>query len=355
MGSDVTFRLLLVLLLLFALGGSCQDKDDSVPPPEGDSDVDADADTDTDTDTDTDADTDTDTDADTDADADSDADGDCDAAPDAMLLIEPGSFVMGSAEDEVGRREGDFEAQHLVHLTRRYLLGACEVSQARFEALMGYQPSNYPGCDECPVEHLTWHEAASFTNAVSASEGVDSCYVCGDYHGELVCGADPRFETPHDCPGYRLPTEAEWEYAARAGSTSAFSTGGSLLDGDERNCEGELVLDDGSVLDDVAIYCGSASGGASPLPVGTKAPNAWGLYDMHGNAHEWCHDYFDFYDVQDEGVNDPWGPSFASARIYRSGGRSDNPDQSRSAARNWVTPGTMEVDLGLRLARTEQP
>ncbi len=145
-----------------------------------------------------------------------------------MALIPGGWFEMGSPVGEVGR-DGN-ERQHRVRLTHSYCLDETEVTQAEFESVMGYNPSDFAGCPGCPVETVSWHEAAHYANTVSAAEGLPLCYRCD--------GAECRPEgDPYGCGGYRLPTEAEWERAARGGIRGgSYPNGGGLYPGDEDNC-----------------------------------------------------------------------------------------------------------------------
>ena len=262
-----------------------------------------------------------------------------------MAYICPGTFTMGSPTSEVGR--DDDEGEHEVTLTAGYYIGAYEVTQEEFEDLMGYQPSYYPGCDDCPTENMDWHEAAAFANAVSVGAGLAECYDCEGVEDAVTCELAVFFATPYDCEGYRLLTEAEWENAARAGTESAFSNGGNLVDGTEYDC-GAVTLDNGTQLGDIAVYCGNDPGQTEE--VGTKEPNSWGLHDMHGNVYEWCHDWHDEYDGD---AVDPWGPAAGSFRVVRGGSWNGAPQGLRSANLGRYDPGSDGVNLGFRLARSE--
>ena len=251
-----------------------------------------------------------------------------------FVRVEPGTFTMGSPSGEPGR-DSD-EAQHEVTLTRAFYLQATEVTQGQWRALMNNNPSGFNSCgDDCPVETVNWWEAAAYANALSGQEGLPACYALegcsevspGNY---MKCGGvsvNAPGGDPYQCAGYRLPTEAEWEYAYRAGTTTAYY---------DPN------------LDAIAWY-GSNSAGTTHL-VGEKTPNAWGLYDMAGNVWEWCWDWYGDYPLS--GVTNPTGSGSVSFRVYRGGSWYFDADGARAAGRGNYHPDFRYSYLGFRLARS---
>jgi len=219
-----------------------------------------------------------------------------------FAYIPSGTFMMGSPSNEPGRR-GD-EKQHRVTLTQGFYMQTTEVTQGQWKAVMGRNPSNFTNCgDQCPVETVSWNDCREFIREMNRLAGSNR---------------------------YRLPTEAEWEYAARAGSS-------------ERWCFG----DNERQLKEYAWY--DATSARKSEPVALLKPNAWGLYDMHGNVWEWCQDWYGEY--PSGSVTDPMGPASGSDRVRRGGGWNDVAKRCRSAFRNYAAPGDRYNDLGLRLAR----
>ncbi len=242
---------------------------------------------------------------------------------------------MGSPPGEEGR--DDNETQHEVTLTQDFEILATEVTQSEFEAVMGYNPSHFSGCADCPVEWVSWYEAAAYCNALSDAAGLDRCYVCSGSDEEVECEPGSSFTTPYDCTGYRLPTEAEWEYAARAGTTTATYNG----DLDDIDCSS-------AVVDPIAWYCGNSDD--TTHLVGTRGSNDWGLHDMLGNVWEWCHDWDDVY--PDGSVTDPWGPPSGSHRVIRGGSWNFLARLARAALRGRDRPAYRYDNVGFRPVRS---
>jgi formylglycine-generating enzyme required for sulfatase activity len=230
--------------------------------------------------------------------------------PAGFIRIEPGTFTMGSPASEEGRDAS--EVEHPVTLTRAFWLGRTEVTQGQWEAVMGTEPSRFSACgSDCPVENVSWDDAVAYLNALSDLEGLERCYA-------------PAFKGM-DCRGYRLPTEAEWEYAARAGTATARY--------------GDLSL--------VAWFRDTS--GDSTRPVGLKAANAWGLYDMLGNVWEWTGDHDGAYDGR---ATDPVGPRSGADRMFRGGSWHCEARSLRAAIRCRGAPQDRSANRGFRAART---
>jgi formylglycine-generating enzyme required for sulfatase activity len=189
-----------------------------------------------------------------------------------------------------------------------------EVTQKHFETLMGMNPAKFKNPDH-PVEQLGWYSAIKYCNMRSLREGLDPCY-------DLETGACNL-----DANGYRLPTEAEWEYACRAGSNAPYSFG---------NDERQLA---------VHAWYETNAGGATQ-PVKQKTPNAWGLYDMHGNVWEWCQDLYSDTFYENGTQTDPCNTEDGEQRVLRGGGWESPPEFCRSAARYSEDPGLADVCFG---------
>jgi formylglycine-generating enzyme required for sulfatase activity len=259
-----------------------------------------------------------------------------------FVLLPAGTFQMGSTAAEIERfarwydkreRIEDEMPQHRVTISREFYLGKYEVTQAQWRAVMGSNPSQFQQCGEsCPVENISWEEVQEFIRRLNDKEG----------HTK-----------------YRLPTEAEWEYAARAGTETP------IYAGELRILEKANAPD----LDAIAWYAGNSgvtyTGGfdcagwpekqyrsdrCGPHPVGRKQPNRWGVYDMLGNVWEWVQDWYGPY--PSGAVTDPQGPASGSARVSRGGSWYFTARHCRSAYRSGGDPGYRYGNLGFRLLRT---
>ncbi len=240
-----------------------------------------------------------------------------------LVLIPKGQFTMGSPVEEEGSE--DDETPHAVTLTTDYYLGVTEVTQDQFRRVMGSNPSGFQGekvaeknprtgrvlravdTSNYPVENLTWTEAVAFCRKLSALPAEQQA-------GRV----------------YRLPTEAEWEYACRAGSKTAYHFGPEV-----------------AKLAEHAWFDQNAKG---PQPVATRKPNAWGLYDMHGNVWEWCSDWLGDYSAEPSIA--PAGPKQGTDRVVRGGGWDIDSAACRSAYRDGGEPTTRLESLGFRVAVT---
>ena len=239
-----------------------------------------------------------------------------------FVRILAGTFTMGSPGSEPNR--DDDETQHQVTLTQDFFMQETEVTQGQWRAVMGANPSFFQNCGEnCPVESVSWDDVQEFLEQLNAQTT--------------------------DGYTYRLPTEAEWEYAARAGSETAF-------------CEGDITEPEGNdpILNTLGWYYENSNAGyagcyewsdgrcCGPQPVRGKNPNVWGLYDMHGNVYEWCSDWYGAYPTTN--VSDPLGPSSGAYRVLRGGSWFNYARYCRSANRHGNRPGYRNGDNGFRLA-----
>jgi len=257
--------------------------------------------------------------------------------PEEFVLLNafpPATFTMGSPSSEPGR-DSD-ETQHQVTLTRSFYVSQYEVTQSEWESVMGWNESDFRGSSR-PVERVTWYDAVSYCNKRSQAEGLTPAYTItgASYSGNHIVSATVSWN--QSAAGYRLLTEAEWEYACRAGTQTAFCNGGIT------NIYCDPVDPN---LNQVGWYCGNA--GSTTHDVGGKSPNGWGLYDIHGNVWEWCWDWYGSYGGT---VTDPTGPGSGSDRVLRGGSWGCYARYCRSAFRYGSTPGARTDDLGFRLAR----
>lgn len=229
----------------------------------------------------------------------------------AFVYIPPGSFLRGSPITEPGR-ESD-ETQQRVTFTSGYYIQTTEVTQKQWKAVMEDLPLYIRNCnEECPVDQISWYDAKEFISKLNKIEGTHK---------------------------YRLPTEAEWEYASRAGSKTSFANGKiTVLD-----CDYDIKLGE------IGWYCGNSRD--YPLhPVAQKNSNAWGLYDMHGSVWEWCSDWYDHYPSMS--VTNPIGPPDGIERVMRGGGIADSARSCRSANRHSLRPDIAFSNVGFRVIRS---
>ena len=214
-----------------------------------------------------------------------------------FVTIQPGTFKMGCSAGDM-RCDPDENPPHQVKLTKPYQLAKYEVTQAQWKAVMGdSNPSRFKG-DTLPVENISFDQVQEFLKRLNAR---------------------------NDGFAYRLPTEAEWEYAARAGTLGP-NTG---------------------PLDEVAWHLGNSE--MKSHPVGQKKPNAWGLYDMEGNVYEWTNDWF--FDYEEDAVTDPRGPETGFERVPRGGSWNSTPVGVRTSNRNKLEPDAGDFNIGFRVAR----
>ena len=268
----------------------------------------------------------------------------------AFSNILSGTFLMGAPVGEEGA-DGD-ETQHQVRLTRDFLIMNSEVTQGLFSLIMGINPSDNSDCGlECPVEMVSWHEAAAFANALSEQDGYNTCYSCTQSGSNWTCTMSG---SPYVCEGYRLPTEAEWEYAARAGTTSAYWTPNGGGEHPEINpaiynlsCE-PIDLTDGTSLSHIGKYCYNTLDQSSPT--NDLLPNSWGLFDMYGNIAEWTHDSYGEY-PDAELTLDPVNLT-GDSKVIRGGSYQSKAKGLRNANRASIIAVGKQPYIGFRLART---
>ena len=231
-----------------------------------------------------------------------------------LTLIPAGEFTMGSPEGEEGRKSWD-GPQRRVTISKPFYIGICEVTQGQYKAVMGKNPSGgFTHIAKSPVNHVSWEDAIEFCRKLSAkiSREVD------------------------------LPTEAQWEYACRAGTTTPYNVG-KTISGDQSNYMGTRPCGCGCTSDNPCIDRDMT------VPVGTFKPNGFGLYDMHGNVSEWCRDWFDIDFHREASRIDPENTTTSEQRVHRGGSWLFGPEECRSAARSSEYPNYYNVCLGFRV------
>jgi len=262
---------------------------------------------------------------------------------DGFILIKGGSFLMGSPASE--RQRGSDEMQHRVTVSAFYA-DPCEVTQKAYEALMGRNPSHFKGA-KLPVENVSWYDALEYCNALSRKNGRTPAYT--------VMGSGDRRTAVWNraADGYRLLTEAEWEYAERAGTVTIFNVG-KQVHSDLVNFEATYpyLIEENYVrtIDPTVVpsyYRGTT------IDVDSLRPNAFGLYNTLGNVSEWVWDYYGAYDTQN--TVDPAGPLSGSLRVNRGGGYNDFGKHLRSAYRSAANPLDPDQNLGFRICRNAVP
>ena len=270
------------------------------------------------------------------------------SVPEGFVLVEAGTFQMGSEEGY-----DDNKPVHEVTITKPFYMGKYEVTQAEYEKYCSYgsdSPSSDWGAgDNYPAYFVSWYDALVYCNKRSMAEGLTPCYSISDSTDPEDWGDVPTswnstlnstwnaVECNWNANGYRLPTEAEWEYAARAGDNTvdSFTYSGTS---------------DVNKLGDYAWYGDNSN--STTHEVGTKSPNAYGLYDMSGNVWEWCWNWItDSYDTEAEGGSDPTGASAGSDRVIRGGSWNYSSGNCAVSYRDYYFPYGRTANLGFRVVR----
>ena len=250
-------------------------------------------------------------------------------APNDFVRINGGTFTMGSPANEPERMDNEGPQRQVT--VSSFYMGRHEVTQKEYQDVMGSNPSNFKG-ENLPVEQVSWFDAIEYCNRRSQREGLTPAYTISG------SGSNRTVTWNRNANGYRLPTEAEWEYACRAGTTTPFSTGANITTS-QANYNGNYAYT--SVKGEYR---------QRTTPVGSFAPNAWGLYDMHGNVWEWCWGIYQYY--PGGGQTDPAGTVSGITRVGRGGSWNSGGQYLRSAYRSYsYDPSDRYVNYGFRLVR----
>jgi formylglycine-generating enzyme required for sulfatase activity len=234
-----------------------------------------------------------------------------------MVFVKGGTFTMGCTAEQGSDCSDSENPAHTVTLSDFYI-GKYEVTQKQWMAIMGSNPSYFKGCDDCPVERVSWNDIQEFIKKLNQKTGKQ----------------------------YRLPTEAEWEYAARGGSTGSASTGSAATGSASTSSAFATKYAGSNNIDEVAWY--SSNSGSKTRPVGGKKPNGLGIYDMSGNVWEWCADWKGSYSSGSQ--TNPQGPASGSLRVLRGGSWIDGPQRCRVTYRSNTHPDNRNNSYGFRLA-----
>jgi sulfatase modifying factor 1 len=268
-----------------------------------------------------------------------------------LTLIPKGDYLMGEPEGEEGPGT-DAKPRHRVEITRAFYMGTYEVTRQEFDRVMDPNAGPYlvygannrgrpQDASRYPVENVTWFDAVKFCNTLSEKEHREPYYKIMSIKRKRNGAIQEATVNVNPGGGYRLPTEAEWEYACRAGRKTSFHFGASL-NGQEANCNGHNP------------YGTSEQGPnlAGPTTVGSYRANPFGLFDMHGNVCEWCSDRYDGLYYRKSPARDPLGPDTGSERVVRGGSWSTDAEFCRAACRCYYRPDFRDSNLGFRMAIT---
>ncbi len=269
-------------------------------------------------------------------------------------LLPAGTFTMGSPFSEPGRSTD--EVLHQVTLTKSFHMQITEVTNKQWSTLivnqgLGVNPSLHNRDDNYPVQNLNWYEAAYYANILSAWEQLSECYTLTNCTGTPGQGRTcVGVNINANCTGYRLPTEAEWEYAARATMSTSY---GKPHHYDSNNETTGIVFNPNLAAMGWYFWNRTHTGGYADetKPVAQKQSNLWGIYDMHGNVGEWCQDLWDLSDYSPDPVTDPVGDTVGTLRVNRGAGWGESAEAARSAQRRANAMDNRFHGRGFRLVR----
>lgn len=251
-----------------------------------------------------------------------------------MIACPKGEFWMGTDDTNVTTYWDWAQPRHLVKMNHRFWIGETLVTQSLWETVMGFNPSHFQESSQLPVENITWYDCLDFCNRLSELDHLEPCFVLSEIKKRDIHIISASVEWLQNANGYRLPTEAEWEYCAKAST--------------------ELIYSGSNQLDEIAWY--DANSDHKTHDVKTKKSNTWGLYDMTGNVYEWCMDQYDSHAYKNRlnGVENPisWNQNPSSC-IVRGGSYWNLSDNCRYSDRNWFETNNKAYYQGFRLLRSE--